>query len=203
MVGYRDTTIKDETIVLDKHPEDLYQFLGPNLILKNCTLVIKLSANALGIQTLQMEGGRFEQKKQLTNVQLNTCHFDGVTFTGSFSGVDFGWWNDDKDASIKNCDFSHAKLKGVRFLQTDLSTIVLPEAPGFSFTINKKHLSEFQIPEEWPRKLKSYVRTAANSVDGCSLVAYDAHDIAKSSKTTPEYVLECLSEVPGFKLGND
>ena len=89
-------------------------------------LVIKLSANAVGIQSLRMEGGRFEQKKQLTNIQLNTCHFDGVTFTGSFSGVDFGWWNDDEDASIKNCDFSNAQLKGVSFLQRKYRTARLP-----------------------------------------------------------------------------
>jgi hypothetical protein len=82
---------KNERLELTDKNE--FYFLGPNLTLRDCTLVTKVSGRQLCLDRIGFINCSFEVKQQLTNFQdWIRVSLKGCRFKGRFSGNDFGHW---------------------------------------------------------------------------------------------------------------
>ena len=135
-VFYKDKELENERLELtDKG--SLY-FLGSNLTLRNCTLVLKVSARNLFLDGVRFIDCTFEVKQELKNHQQWVfASLKGCRFKGRLSGCDFGRWPGYAEGwehgSIEDCDFSEARLDGCRFMGCDPSTLRFPKWPCFTF----------------------------------------------------------------------
>ncbi|PTL79519.1 hypothetical protein [Vitiosangium sp. GDMCC 1.1324] len=134
-VFYEDREIKNERLELtDKG--SLY-FLGRNLTLRNCTLVLKVPARNLLIREVRFIDCTFEVKQELKNYQQWVfASLKGCRFKGRLYGCDFGRWPSYpgawEHAAIEDCDFTEARLDGCRFHGCDPRTLKFPQWPCFT-----------------------------------------------------------------------
>jgi hypothetical protein len=136
-----------------------HYFLGPNLMLKNCTLVLKVSARRLFIDRVRFINCTFEVKQELKNhQQWITASLKGCRFKGRLSGCDFGHWPEYgsdpeyQQGSIEDCDFSEARLDGCRFMGCDPATLRFPKWPCFTLLdpiARSRELNSVEWPGGW------------------------------------------------------
>jgi hypothetical protein len=162
-VFYEDRQLENERLELtDKGT--LY-FLGRNLTLKNCTLVLKVAAKNLFIREVQFIDCTFEVKQELKNHQdWITASLKGCRFKGRLSGCDFGHWPEyGKEpeyqlGSIEDCDFSEARLDECRFHGDDPRTLRFPKWPCFTLLDPIRRADELRNlkwPDRFGRSLVS------------------------------------------------
>ena len=186
-VVFKDREIQSERLELtDK--KSLY-FFGPNLTLKNCTLILKVSArNLLMRGATKFIDCTFEVKQELKNHQdWITASLKGCRFKGRLSGCDFGHWPEyGKEpeyqlGSIEDCDFTEARLDGCRFHGGDPRTLRFPRWPCFTFLdpVGKsRELSTLQ----WPGNIGPVViEDLASYPPSTTALTWFAPDFAKRS----------------------
>ena len=69
---------------------DVVFFLGPNLTLRRCTLVLKIAARNLIIPQARFIDCTFEAKRELKGMRWRHAHLKGCRFIGRFRGHDNG-----------------------------------------------------------------------------------------------------------------
>ncbi|QRK11179.1 pentapeptide repeat-containing protein [Archangium violaceum] len=147
-----DKEIANERLELtDKN--SLY-FLGPNLLLRNCTVILKVSARNLLIVGARFIDCTFEVKQELKNHQQWVfASLAGCRFKGRLSGCDFGHWPDYSEraghGSIENCDFTEARLDGCRIMGSDPATLRFPKWPCFTILDPIRRARELNSVQ-WP-----------------------------------------------------
>lgn len=196
MIQFSDQEIANERLVLDSATE-LY-YLGHNLTLRNCTLVIKVPARALVIARTQLIDCTIEVKRELTNFRWQSAHLKGCRFTGRLSGNDFGSCPDRPDeGSIERCDFSQAHLDASRFLQCNIDTIRLPHWPHFSIFEPARRWQEL-LAHPWPGRIgRIIIAGFAESPPTTAAETYSATRLAKRYGTTPEAIKAVLEKLDG------
>lgn len=196
MIQLSDQEIANERLVLDSATE-LY-YLGHNLTLRNCTLVIKVPARALVMARTRLIDCTIEAKRQLKNFRWQSVVLKGCRFTGRFSGNDFGEWPSAPGAgSIEDCDFAEAHLDATRFLGCDVRTLRFPPWPCFTLFDPVPRWRELSaLP--WPGDIGSIVMEGC-AEDPPSTVAltYSAAELAKRHGTTPEAIRVVLEKLDG------
>jgi hypothetical protein len=198
MVQFRDTILTGKDIEFNN--SDMH-FLGPNLVLVDCTLSIKSKRKGFGIIGFQMKGGQFEIVSHLTDIQFDQVQFENVKFKGRFSGIDFGWWDSSEPGSIKNCDFSEATLDACRFLNTDMSTIKLPHWPIFQIP-DPLRLAAWvrEHKHKWPPKLAIALDVATDIEPGCSASVDNAQMLADADGVSLAEMRAVLAPIPGIVI---
>lgn len=88
MNQFQNQTISGQTILL---PDKGMNYLGHNLILENCTLIIETSAKGLVIAKTQFIDCEIIARKKLTNFRWHSTDLIRCKFEGIFSGNDFGF----------------------------------------------------------------------------------------------------------------
>src|SRR5690606_15446129 len=88
MIQFSDQEIANERLILDSATE-LY-YLGHDLTLRNCTLIIRVPARALVIARTQFIDCSIEVKRELKNFDWGSAFLKGCKFKGRFIGNDFG-----------------------------------------------------------------------------------------------------------------
>ena len=173
-------------------------FLGPNLILRHCTLVLKVAARNLIIPHARFLDCTFESKRELKNFRWRHAHLKGCRFTGRFSGNDFGAWQSSPgEGSIEDCDFTHATLDACRFLGCDVRTLRLPSWPCFTFIDPVPRWRELSA-HPWPGDIGPVVVEGfAEDPPSTVAVTYSAPALAKRSGTTPEAIKAVLEKLDG------
>lgn len=148
MYRLQDQTIENAEIVLTNEHVNC---LGPNLLLKDCRLILKTSARGLILAQPQLIGCRIEAKKRFVNCQeWPHSHLINCTFVGKFHGNDFGNWpGDEFPGSLQDCDFSEAILDGCRFLDCDVESITFPKWPCFTILFPRTRMDEI-LALNWP-----------------------------------------------------
>ncbi len=160
-VFYENREIENERLELtDK--SSLY-FLGYGLILRNCTVIVKVSGRNLFLTGARFIDCTFEVKQELKNHQAwLAASLKGCRFKGRFSGCDFGHWPEYSSlpgyqhGSIENCDFTEARLDGCRIMGCDPSTIHFPKWPCFTILDPIRRSRELN-GAQWPRRFGSVV----------------------------------------------
>jgi hypothetical protein len=187
MIQFSDQEISNERLILDSATEVYY--LGHNLTLRNCTLVIQVPARALVVARTRFIDCTIEVKRQLKNFRWELAHLRGCRFKGRFSGNDFGEWPDSPgEGSLINCDFSEAHLNSTRFLGCDVRTLRFPSWPCFTILEPVRRCRELQaLP--WPGAYGSIIgKGFAEDPPSTVAVTHSAPELAKFCGTTPEAI---------------
>jgi len=187
-VFYEDKAIENERLELtDKG--SLY-FLGRNLTLNNCTLVLKVAARNLLIRNVRFIGCTFEVKQELKNHDWSHAFLRGCRFSGRLSGCDFGHRSPltpgRENGGIEDCDFSDARLDGCRFHGCDPRRLRFPKWPCFTLLDPIGRARELNSVE-WPGTFGSVtVEHLSTQPPSTVAVTLLAPAMAKRHGTTPE-----------------
>jgi hypothetical protein len=194
-VNLENRVIENER--LDLQPGVVY-FLGPGLTLRNCTLVLRVSARNLIIPGARFTGCIFDVKKELKNFGWEHALLEGCKFTGRLSGNDFGHWPDSpRPGHIQDCDFSTAQLDACRFLACDTNTLRFPPWPCFTLLHPIQRARELSAAP-WPGDIGPIVMSDFDQdPPGTVAVTYSASALAKRYGTTPEAIKATLEQLDG------
>ncbi|MFL5350651.1 MAG: hypothetical protein ACJ8AT_38255 [Hyalangium sp.] len=194
-VNLEDREIANERLELGS---GVVYFLGPNLTLRNCTLVLGVSARNLIIPQARLLDCTVIIKRELMNFRWESAHLKGCRFKGRFTGNDFGEWSDAPgEGSIEDCDFSEATLHATRFLGCDARTIRFPSWPCFTLFDSVRRARELSaLP--WPGtagriEMQGFERDPPSTV----ALTYSAVEIAKRRGTTPEAIKALIENLDG------
>lgn len=179
---------------LELTDKDSVYFLGPNLTLRNCTVLLKVSARNLIIIGARFTDCTFEVKQELKNhQQWIKASLKGCRFKGRLSGCDFGHWPEyGKEpeyqlGSIEDCDFSEARLDACRIMGGDPRGLRFPRWPCFTILDPVRRAPEMLLSAEWPGRFGLVVlKDVANDPPGTTALTYHAPSVAKRMDTTPE-----------------
>jgi hypothetical protein len=177
-------------------------FLGPNLTLRNCTLVLRVAARNLILIKPRFIDCTIEVKKELKNFPWTKADLQGCRFTGKMSGNDFGRWPYDEQperGSIEDCDFTAAQLDACRFVDCDVSTLKFPPWPCFTLLDPVRRKREL-LAAPWPDALRITVKSFVDSPPETVAVTYSATALTKRKATTEEAIRAVLNKLDGVKL---
>jgi len=183
--------IEDERLeVTDK--DSLY-FLGPNLTLRNCTVILKVPARRLHILGARFIDCTIDVKQELKNHQQWICaSLKGCRFKGRLSGCDFGHWPEYLDEPeyqygfIEDCDFTEARLDGCRFMGCDPRTLQFPPWPCFTI-LDPIHNAPELRSVKWPGQFGTIVVKHLHERPRPTMaITYHAPSVAKRFGATEE-----------------
>ncbi|WNG27743.1 hypothetical protein F0U62_29720 [Cystobacter fuscus] len=190
-VLFESKEIENERLELTD--KEAHYFLGPNLTVKNCTLVLKVSAPRLFFDGARFINCTFEVKQELKNhQQWLAASLKGCRFKGRLSGCDFGHWPEYmslpgfQHGSIEDCDFSAARMTGCRIMGSDPATLHFPKWPCFTI-LDPIGRSRELNSVQWPGQVGPIIiETLRKQPPGTVALTEDATAIAKRFDTTPE-----------------
>ncbi|WNG32286.1 pentapeptide repeat-containing protein [Archangium violaceum] len=157
MAWLENVLIEDKEIAnerLELADKDSLYFLGPNLTLRNCTVVLKVSARRLHLIGTRFIDCSFEVKQELKNHQdWVFASLKGCRFKGRLTGCDFGRWpgysKGWESGAIEDCDFTEARLDACRFMGCDTRTLRFPKWPCFTILEPIRRAPELRSVK-WP-----------------------------------------------------
>jgi hypothetical protein len=176
-------------------------WLGPDLTLRDCSVVISTSGRSLVPMSGQFINCTIQAKGELKTVRWAPISFSGCRFKGRFTGNDFGFRADlfdkEKAGGIEECDFSAARLNGCRFFNCDMKTIRLPLWPCFSFLEPLRHAAELGR-REWPGQFGIIIEGLAKNPAGTVAETWHAPTVAEKMDTTVEELRAALEAASGI-----
>ncbi|WNG51744.1 hypothetical protein F0U60_52290 [Archangium minus] len=178
---------------LELTDKTLHYFLGPNLTLRNCTLVLKVSARRLFFDGARFIDCTFEVKQELKNhQQWVAASLKGCRFKGRLTGCDFGHWPEYSSlpgyqhGSIEDCDFTEAHLDACRIMGSDPATLRFPKWPCFTILDPIGRARELNSVQ-WPGRVGPIVfETLYKQPPRTRALTEHALTLAKRFDTTPE-----------------
>ena len=190
-VVFKDREIENERLELTDTKANY--ILGPNLTLRNCTLVLKVSARRLSLKQPRFIDCTFEVKQELKNYQSwVAASFKGCRFKGKLSGCDFGHWPDYmslpwyQHGSIEDCDFTEARMDACRIMGSDPTTLRFPKWPCFTILDPLGRAPELR-GVKWPGAYGDIIPdTLDKNPPATRTLTYYAPATAKLLETTPE-----------------
>jgi hypothetical protein len=202
-VVFMDKEIENERLELTDTRANY--ILGPNLTLRNCTLVLKVSARRLSLKQPRFLDCTFEVKQELKNYQSwVAASLKGCRFKGRLTGCDFGHWPEYmslpwyQHGSIEDCDFSEARLDGCRIMGCDPQTIRFPKWPCFTFLDPTGRAPELR-GVKWPGAYGDIIPdTLLKTPPSTKALTYYAPSAARLVETTPEELRAVIEKLDGI-----
>jgi uncharacterized protein YjbI with pentapeptide repeats len=199
-ISYEEREIEGEQLELTDKAGNYY--LGPNLTLRNCTIVLRVSARWLHILPTRFLDCSIQVKQELKNVDWCNAFLKGCRFTGRLWGCDFGHrlphLPGRENGGIEDCDFSEARLDACRFHGCDMSTIRLPRWPCFTFLAPLGRSREFSRAN-WPEAFRVViVEDVENEPPSTVAWTYHAPSVAKRLGTTAEELRAVIETLDGI-----
>ena len=196
MAAHGNTIIENRLIEnerLELSDKSSVCFLGPNLTLRDCTVVLKMSARNLLINQASFIDCSFEVKQELKNHQdWIRASLKGCRFKGRLAGCDFGHWPEYgsepeyQHGFIEDCDFTEARLDGCRFMGCDPSTLRFPKWPCFTFLDPIRRADELR-GAQWPGLFGRVVVEKLHKQPPRTVALTEhAPTVARQLDTTPE-----------------
>jgi hypothetical protein len=189
-IVFKDREIENERLELTDTKANY--ILGPNLTLKHCTLVLKVSARRLSLKQARFIDCTFEVRQELKNYQdWIRASLKGCRFKGRLSGCDFGHWPSYpggawESATIEDCDFTEARLDGCRFMGCNPATLRFPTWPCFTLVDPIRRASELRSAR-WPELFDELVIRELHAQPApTKALSLFAPAEAKRFDTTPE-----------------
>lgn len=142
MYQLQNQTIENRELVITNNQVN---YLGHNLTLKNCRLILRTRARNLILARTKFIDCHIEVRQELINFRWMSAWIQGCSFTGKMRGNDFGHWDPPYDpmGGIQDCDFSEALLDGCRFIGCQLRSMKLPHWPCFTVREPRKNNVRF------------------------------------------------------------
>ncbi|HLL03592.1 MAG TPA: hypothetical protein VK539_23610 [Myxococcaceae bacterium] len=173
--------------------DDNFRFyLGPNLTLRRCTLVLGMPSDLLHFNGPRFIDCAIEVKRQLKQVCWYTAHLKGCRFTGRLYSCDFGRIPNPKFphedvGGIEDCDFSAAHLHACRFVGCDTSTLKFPRWPYFTLLEPHRRHREF-ASILWPRELRAWFTGFDEIYENTVALTYSATAFAKKAGVSEDRI---------------
>ncbi|MBZ4421537.1 pentapeptide repeat-containing protein [Myxococcus sp. RHSTA-1-4] len=200
MIQFSDREMENERLELDSKTE-LY-YLGHHLTLRRCNLIIKVPTRALVITRTQLIDCTVDIKRELKNFRWEGVILHGCRFTGAMTGNDFGRWpyaEHPELGSIKDCDFTGARLDACRFLSCDPGTLKFPPWPCFTILDPVRRKDEL-LSLQWPGEMRINVESFTDAPPETAAVTYFAPAMAKRNGTTEDAIRAVLDTLDGVIL---
>ncbi len=196
-VIFEDRVIDNERLELGG--EDALYFLGRNLTLRHCTLVLRVPAQRLHVNQARIIDSTVEVKKELKNFRWCGAFLKGCKFTGRLTGCDFGrWTGSPEEGGIEDCDFSASQLQGCRFIGCDASTLQFPPWPCFTILDPVRRLSKLsKVP--WPGQVGILVKTLSASPPETVAVTLSATVLGKRFGASEDEIKAALRNLDGVR----
>jgi hypothetical protein len=196
-VNLEDTRIENERLELGAG--SIY-FLGPHLILRNCSLVLRVPSRDLLIPEACFIDCSIDVKKELKNFRWEHATLKGCKFTGRLSGHDFGRWPTSLTApgSIEDCDFTGARLDECRFVGCDVNTVRLPSWPCFTILEPAQRSRELSAIG-WPGQMSIAINGFSDYPETTAAITYWAPAVAKWSGASEEEIHRVLETLEGVR----
>ena len=178
---------------LELSSKNFRYYLGPNLTLRRCTLVLGMPSDLLHLNGPRFIDCTIEIKRQLTNVCWHTAHFKGCRFTGRLFSCDFGQTTNPVAAyhedvgGIEDCDFTAAHLHACRFAGCDASTLRFPKWPYFTLLDPYRRHREF-ASILWPREIRSWFTGFDEYPANTVAMTYSATAFAKKAGVSEDRI---------------
>jgi len=175
-------------------------YLGPNLVLRRCTLVLGMPSGLLHLNGPRFIDCTIELKRQLSEVRWYTAHLKGCRFTGRLFSCDFGHFSRpalpyEDMGGIEDCDFSAAHLHACRFVGCDASTLRFPRWPYFTILEPYRRRAEFATIT-WPREIRSWFTSAYGDPTTTAAVTFSATALAKQAGISEDRIRALLEGHP-------
>jgi uncharacterized protein YjbI with pentapeptide repeats len=185
---YKDREIEGERLELTDKEGNYY--LGPNLTLRDCTVVTRVTAGWLHIRPTRFIDCTIQVKQELKNHDWSSAFLKGCRFTGRLTGCDFGrrlpdHWPGRENGFIEDCDFSEARLDGCRFHGCDTRTLRFPPWPCFTI-LDPIGRSRELNSVEWPGRFGILMEGLYDQPPSSVAETWYAPSIARRLGTTPE-----------------
>ena len=196
MYQLRDQTIDSTRIVLKN---DEVNYLGPNLVLRRCQIVIRTAARGLVVTRVSFVDCEIETKKPLRNFSFCNARLEGCRIAGMYVGCDFGRWPDDDDyadAGVVGCDFSAARLDGCRFIGCNVDTLKFPLWPCFTVLDPVGRSTELERLD-WPGRIRIAFETHRDSPPETRAVAYCAPELTRRLGGEEEELKRIVTKLDG------
>jgi len=197
---YENREIEDTRLELaDK--ASLY-YLGPNLTLRRCTVVLRVPTRRLLICPSRFIDCTIEVKQEVKNLDWSEAFLKGCRFTGRLTSCDFGHRLPElpgrENGGIEDCDFSKARLDSCRFHGCDPRTLRFPPWPCFTF-LDPIGRSQELNGAEWPGRFGGVVVENLHTQPPSTVaLTYDAPSIATRLGTTAEELKTAISRFDCF-----
>jgi len=197
LISLKDRIVQGETVNIDQ--KDVY-FLGPNLTLRDCTIVIAVAGGDLILAASRFENCRIVAKKRLSGVTWHNVFFSGCSFAGTFHGCEFGHTDDaDPGGGLERCDFSEATLDTCGFHNVDVAGVSFPTWPGFTVIRPGAHAAAIHAAP-WPGKSKVIGEVLAECEPEITAVSYRAREVAKRYGVSEDAIRAAVSTIPDVRL---
>jgi hypothetical protein len=188
-VHYEGREIEGERLELAE--KDLLVYLGPDLTLRRCTVVVRMPTSRLHILPTRFIDCAIEVKQELKNLQdWVSASLKGCRFTGRMTGCEFGRWpgysSGGEFGEVEDCDFSEARLDLCRFHSCDTRTLRFPRWPCFTI-LDPIGRGRELLEVEWPGSFSPVTLEGRfKELDSTVALTFYAPAEAKRSGTTEE-----------------
>ncbi|MDC0711511.1 hypothetical protein POL68_23775 [Stigmatella sp. ncwal1] len=193
-VIFKNQVIENER--LEFRDKNALYYLGPNLLLRSCTLVLQVPTRRLLLNGLKLMDCSLEVKRELKDLAWYEAHLKGCRFTGRFLGCDFGNLPEPglphrEVGGIEDCDFTAAHLHACRFVGCDPHTLRFPRWPHFTILEPFRRRQEFAaIP--WPQALHAWFTTAGTDPETTAAITFSAAELAQEAGVREEQIRALL-----------
>ncbi|WP_224368702.1 pentapeptide repeat-containing protein [Hyalangium versicolor] len=197
---YPDNLIIEERTLegerLELGAKNIRYYLGPNLVLKRCTLVIRVSSERFHLAGPRFIDCHIELKRQLKDAVWYTAHLKGCRFTGRLFSCDFGHQPDygvvyQDVGGIEDCDFTAAHLHACRFVGCDASTLKFPRWPYFTILDPYRRREEF-ASITWRREIRSWFTSFDMYPEETAAITFSATALAKDAGVSEDRIRALL-----------
>ncbi|WP_224363642.1 hypothetical protein [Hyalangium versicolor] len=191
----QDQTLEGERLELGA--KNIRYYLGPNLVLRRCTLVLRVPSDLLHLPGPRFIDCNIEVKRQLKEVRWYTAHLKGCRFTGRLFSCDFGRRRPDPAlpyedvGGIEDCDFTAAHIHGCRFVGCDASTLKFPRWPYFTILEPYRRREEF-ASVAWPRELRTSFTIFDMFPETTAAITYSATILEKETGVSEDRIRALL-----------
>ena len=176
MRNLANQTVTSESILVSDKAADAYDALGPDLVLRDCTVTFSIPARMMGLVDVRFFNCRIVAKRALSGIHWANCFFERCTFEGTFSDCTFGHVPAvyAEMGNLIGGDFSRATLNGVTFRGTDASQIIFPAWPCFTLLDPVgSHALDAMLPHhEWRYYAEALTDSPADTTAVTALASY-------------------------------
>lgn len=195
---YENRELEGERLELTDKEGNYY--LGPNLTLRRCTVVTRVSASWFHILPSRFIDCTLQVKQELKNQDWSSAFLKGCRFTGRLTGCDFGHrlphLPGRENGGIEDCDFTEACLSYCRFHGCDMNTLRLPSWPCFTLLAPLARAHELRSAG-WPGRSHLIVASLDTNPPSTVALTFHAPTVAKRFGTTPEALKSFIEKLDG------
>ena len=182
---------------LELGDKNLRYYLGPNLVMRRCTVVLRVPSDLLHLVGVRFIDCAIEVKRQLKEVRWYAAHLKGCRVSGRLFSCDFGHFPGystlpfDSMGGIEDCDLTATHLHACRFIGCDASTLKFPRWPYFTILKPRERHREF-ASITWPREIRSWFTCADMDPETTAAVTFSATALAKQADVSEDRIRALL-----------